>query len=248
MGPSVLKLTVLTGIASTACLCASPSQALTLIDNTDGGTRTPFGGIAGNIADSGQAKVAISFTTGANWRPYTQFGFKVPLINAGLAPLTNLTLQIFSADATGIPTGSALFSQTYTSQVGRYSTFLAPFASNAYNSFFIDTVSPILNPSSRYAFVFGSTDLFSSNQQWAISSVNPTSFNSTSFASPLATLRTLNGGTNWGAPVNSPAGFFLDGVPGPLPILGAGSAFAWSRRLRRRVSVARKPDSSATPA
>ena len=27
-------------------------------------------------------------------------------------------------------------------------------------------------------------------------------------------------------------------VPGPLPILGAGSAFAWSRRLRKRVSSA----------
>ncbi|MFN9644370.1 MAG: hypothetical protein ACK6BG_04445 [Cyanobacteriota bacterium] len=25
-------------------------------------------------------------------------------------------------------------------------------------------------------------------------------------------------------------------VPGPLPILGAGAAFSWSRRLRRRIS------------
>lgn len=28
-------------------------------------------------------------------------------------------------------------------------------------------------------------------------------------------------------------------VPGPLPILGAGSAFAWTRRLRRRVALRR---------
>jgi hypothetical protein len=25
-------------------------------------------------------------------------------------------------------------------------------------------------------------------------------------------------------------------VPGPLPILGAGAAFGWTRRLRRRIS------------
>lgn len=32
-------------------------------------------------------------------------------------------------------------------------------------------------------------------------------------------------------------------VPGPLPIVGAGAAFGWSRRLRKRVGKA----SAATP-
>jgi hypothetical protein len=26
-------------------------------------------------------------------------------------------------------------------------------------------------------------------------------------------------------------------VPGPLPLLGAGAAFGWSRRLRRRIAA-----------
>jgi hypothetical protein len=33
-------------------------------------------------------------------------------------------------------------------------------------------------------------------------------------------------------------GFFTTQVPGPLPIAGAGAAFAWSRRLRRRQAAA----------
>ena len=145
----------LAGAALATSLTVAPARALTLIDNTNGGTRTPFGPIAGNINDiGGNAKVAISFTTSPDWRPYTQFGFKVPLSNAGPGALTNLKLEIFGADLAGIPTGSSLFSQTYTSQVGRYSTFLAPFATNAYNSFFIDTVTPLLVSNSRYSFVF----------------------------------------------------------------------------------------------
>lgn len=32
-------------------------------------------------------------------------------------------------------------------------------------------------------------------------------------------------------------------VPGPLPVLGAGAAFGWSRRLRRRVVAASRSDS-----
>ncbi len=36
-----------------------------------------------------------------------------------------------------------------------------------------------------------------------------------------------------GAPI------FVGQVPGPLPILGAGSAFAWTRRLRRMVALRR---------
>ena len=30
-------------------------------------------------------------------------------------------------------------------------------------------------------------------------------------------------------------------VPGPLPILGVGAAFAYSRRLRRRINLAKSP-------
>ena len=34
-----------------------------------------------------------------------------------------------------------------------------------------------------------------------------------------------------------PGSFRIDPVPGPLPLLGAGSALLWSRRLRRRRAV-----------
>lgn len=32
-------------------------------------------------------------------------------------------------------------------------------------------------------------------------------------------------------------GFFVEQVPAPLPVLGAGAALAWSRRLRRRLAA-----------
>ncbi|MCX5954233.1 MAG: CHRD domain-containing protein [Cyanobacteria bacterium] len=32
-------------------------------------------------------------------------------------------------------------------------------------------------------------------------------------------------------------GFFMQQVPGPLPVLGIGAALAWSRRLRRRLAA-----------
>ena len=35
-------------------------------------------------------------------------------------------------------------------------------------------------------------------------------------------------------------------VPGPLPLLGVGAAFGYSRRLRRRISLANGPVSSAS--
>ena len=39
------------------------------------------------------------------------------------------------------------------------------------------------------------------------------------------------------APLSSPP----SEVPGPLPLLGAGAAFGWSRRLRRRLSGTEQP-------
>ncbi len=33
-------------------------------------------------------------------------------------------------------------------------------------------------------------------------------------------------------------GFFQEQVPAPLPVLGAGAALAWSRRMRRRLAAA----------
>jgi len=40
------------------------------------------------------------------------------------------------------------------------------------------------------------------------------------------------------APSSAPAlaGEFMTAVPGPLPVVGVGGAFLWSRRLRRRIS------------
>jgi hypothetical protein len=43
-----------------------------------------------------------------------------------------------------------------------------------------------------------------------------------------------NTGASISVPSPTPAA-----VPGPLPILGAGSAYAWTRRLRRRVASRR---------
>lgn len=236
---TAFKAAVLAGLASGACLAASPSKALTLVDNTSEATKS-LGSSTGAITGltPGSVLVGLSFTTNANWQPYTQFSFKVPLTNSlGNAALTNLTLNIFNATAAGDPTGSAIFSTSYASQVGRYGTYLADFADGAYNSFFIDTVTPIFVPNARYVFVFSSSDPIASIG-WTINGVVPAGATNQTFATLLASRRSTDGGTSWSTP-GTPGGFFLDGVPGPLPLLGAGSAFAWSRRLRRRVATAK---------
>ena len=236
----------LAGAALASSLTVAPAKALTLVDNTSLGTKafTPAaaGGLVGSTPNKNQ--VALSFTTNANWRPYTQFSFKVPLSDSGTGgtdPFTNLNLQIFAANASGDPTGSLLFATSYASQVGRYGTFLAPFATGAYNSFFIDTVTPIFTPNNSYAFVFSSNNNTTSSPNsslWVINGVTPPGATNQAFATLLASRRSIDSGSSW-LPSSAAGGFFLDGVPGPLPVLGAGSAFAWSRRLRRRVSQAR---------
>ena len=47
--------------------------------------------------------------------------------------------------------------------------------------------------------------------------------------------------SNFSAPIPSSA---PASVPGPLPILGVGAAFAYSRRLRRRINLAKSPVST----
>lgn len=45
--------------------------------------------------------------------------------------------------------------------------------------------------------------------------------------------------SNFSAPGSAP-------VPGPLPLLGVGAAFGYSRRLRRRINLSTGPLSSAS--
>jgi hypothetical protein len=47
-------------------------------------------------------------------------------------------------------------------------------------------------------------------------------------------------------PGNATISNFSAPVPGPLPLLGVGAAFGYSRRLRRRTSLANGPVSSAS--
>lgn len=48
-----------------------------------------------------------------------------------------------------------------------------------------------------------------------------------------------------GIPFSALGGNFNAPVPGPLPILGLGAAFAWSRGLRQRISVAERAPATA---
>ena len=49
--------------------------------------------------------------------------------------------------------------------------------------------------------------------------------------------------SNFSAPVSSSAPA-TESVPGPLPILGIAAAFGFSRRLRRRITLAKTPVST----
>jgi hypothetical protein len=62
----------------------------------------------------------------------------------------------------------------------------------------------------------------------------------------LATLGLARGSFDWTWGTASESETFrleIDPVPGPLPALGASAAFAWSRRLRRRVRASQQPGS-----
>jgi hypothetical protein len=50
---------------------------------------------------------------------------------------------------------------------------------------------------------------------------------------------TPNGGANYQGAIFAFDSGVRDPVPGPLPLMGAGAAFGWSRRLRRRIQQVR---------
>jgi len=59
---------------------------------------------------------------------------------------------------------------------------------------------------------------------------------------PIVSSATFNNSTLAGLGFTTTGLIGLTEVPGPLPLLGAGAAFAYSRRIRRRIAT-----SQATP-
>ena len=71
--------------------------------------------------------------------------------------------------------------------------------------------------------------LFTNDAQWSVTVQSGGNFT------------TATGNFNFGPPPPVPGPG--DQVPGPLPVLGAGAALGWSRKLRRRI----KDRSAAAP-
>jgi len=97
------------------------------------------------------------------------------------------------------------------------------------------------NDTLNFAVKNGGTSVFSSNytagsSAWIL--------NTDTFVATSPSLELVFQGVSSAAPSQPGNGNFIDAVslvevPGPLPLLGAASAFAYSRRIRRRISKAR---------
>jgi hypothetical protein len=80
---------------------------------------------------------------------------------------------------------------------------------------------------------------------WALSNPTPANPHIKSIGSQEIFVR-----DSWNIPDTSPAKIDaiqnnytqVDRVPGPLPLLGAGAAFGFSRKLRKRIKTSKSPE------
>ena len=234
----------LVGAALACGLAPAPAKALTLIDNTNQGTAVAGSSVG---AITGGDKAAITFSTSNNFSPYNRFLLTVNLsqITPGSSSLDDLSLEIYNVNGSNIPTGSAIYSKLFTSPFGSGTAY-------GNTTLYFDTRNPTtigqtpfdLIANSTYAIALSGNATgggISGNWTWNQSNSSFTSGTSATFLASSAFSP-----STWSSISGNPAPYFyLQGVPGPLPVLGAGSAFAWSRRLRRRVSQARRAGQAA---
>lgn len=225
---------VLGGAALVGMLSAAPAKALTLLDNTNLGT-DPSGNSVSSII--GGRSAAVTFQTASSFSPaFISFKLTGNLTAAtpGESYLNSLTVNLYNVGLSNLPTGAALFTQTFGNPFGVGATD----GGNITASF----VAPALTASTKYAFAFtgvSSPAIIGGDTVWSwnrvVATTPPVAFTAGTPFTYVSTSRL--GATGWVNATGAPAYIYIEGtpVPGPLPLLGAGSAFAWSRRLRRRV-------------
>lgn len=214
-------LGAVTGAALGLGVSAGPAKALsTLVDNTSQATAPGTGSVATSLSQNR----ALSFSVFTNNKSIQNFilttnitadpGSQSLLVR--IFEINNLSEQPNLASS---PIDEITFGYTGNGVAANY-TFVS-----------YDTS---LESSKYYAFVFSDP----ANTSFASINGSSQSFALGTPFTPGSSFFTLNNGTSW-AGTSAPY-FYLTDVPGPLPLLGAGTAFAYSRRLRRRVKHARQ--------
>jgi len=197
----------------------NPARSITLVDNTNQGLSAPT--TTFSFSNSTNRLAAINMSTGSKNADRLNL-----ITNLTADPGTfSMRLRIFEVDnAASTPnlTNPSLFDNSYNLTA----------TSDLPQNYSLRFDAPLL-ASKVYSFVFSSIAGTTS-----IGRMPSTSFSNGTPFSAGSSFTTING-TDWSPTSNAPY-FYLQEVPGPLPILGAGSAFAWSRRLRRRVTAARE--------
>lgn len=111
--------------------------------------------------------------------------------------------------------GTVSFDWNFTNN-NSYNSFWDPFGYLLNGAFNQLTTDSLFSQSGSIAFSVNTGDVFGFRQNSVDSADGTTSTTITNFSAPTS-------------------------VPGPLPILGVGAAFAYARRLRRRINLAKGP-------
>jgi len=183
------------------------------------------------VAPGGSCNLASGWTFTYNPSPATTLPLTTVFTFSGSAASTTLSLQ---GDPTNFQTpGTFIYNFSLTAPSSRYLT--------SYSSSITSSVSPVDNGS--WGITSAATGLQALGTYASPNGVTGTqTYSGTSqFTDSYAGVFTLNSGEftqftssfTSQAPTPPPSG-----VPGPLPIFGAGAAFGFSRRLRRRVLAA----------
>lgn len=223
MHHSIASYAAVGSILASGWLAAAPAGAVALIDNTSAGATTaPAASIGTNnfsVNFTSAFVVDVANTPGSAYIPEK---LKINTQAFGPNPFA-LKLDVYQdgISSTG-PSGSLIYTETFAPFTPGPSQQDRVFALN----------SPGLLPGNQYSFALSS----SSNNLL-------TWFSPVGGFTPGTPLTYSSGWTtNSGVPgawssLGATPYFSLEGrvVPGPLPLLGAGAAFGWSRRLRRRL-------------
>jgi hypothetical protein len=230
--PLKLGASVLFAAGTIALVNVSPAQAAcTGAGNTmPGGGNSTFGGFTlGNSYDAGNGfcftlnSFASGFTSG----------------NSLIVSSTPTTLGLSSSKPTPGFTGNNSFSYTFS----RFSPDPSNLVIQEYTGTVASSAPPVNNSTATMTFNAASGPSITSNGFVAFgvnlssspSYVYPTpSLRSETFTASMSVtagqMNQFSTSTLWAPPVTTP-------TPGPLPLLGAGAAFGFSRKLRSRIKL-----------
>jgi hypothetical protein len=211
-------------------LCAVPVKALTIFST---GTPVPLDTLGGIPIFGRQASqsifgldwglgVAVPFTCGSCNVEYISFTAAGPSALGMAGPPQTVRTILTNDEGTGVP-GSTILGSFAVSGIDTEQTYTTQLINQA------------LGPGTYWVGVLPATD--------AVDDETMVALNRTLTTGPAA--GTLDSGISWIVkPPTEQPGIKITGecVPGPLPLLGVGAAFGYSRKLRKRIKTSKTPE------